>query len=249
MRHYPFSFTHSETPLETRQVLRYDSPILFVRVVCEHEIGLGFDQVPERPDPATAESVENTEFGFGFLVERGGENAEVSACGALVPEEGVAGLKFMTPFGLVLGFEARPRLDNTPPLLYLHRNASLPIFFHSLRNPFQHEIGSPILFVCVICEHEIGLGFNQELERLDSTTVESVENTEFGFGFLGERGGENAEVSACGALFPEEGLVGLKFMAPFGLVLGFEAQPRLGEEFRVRVLGNGNGVEEKRGRG
>ena len=110
MRHYPSSFTLSETPLDARQVLRYNSPILFVRVVCEHEIGLGFDQVPERPNPATAESVENTEFEFGFLVERGGENAEVSGCGALVPEEGIALLEFMTPFGLVLGFEARPRL-------------------------------------------------------------------------------------------------------------------------------------------
>ena len=51
----------------------------------------------------------------------------------------------------------------------------------------------------------------------------------------------------------EEGIAGLEFMTPFGLVLGFEARPRLGEEFRVRVLGNengnGNGVEEKRGRG
>ena len=49
----------------------------------------------------------------------------------------------------------------------------------------------------------------------------------------------------------EEGIAGLEFMTPFGLVLGFEARPQLGEEFRVRVLGNGNGngVEEKRGRG
>lgn len=110
MRHDPSPLVLFETPPDARQVLRYDSPILFVRVVCENEIGLGFDQVPERPDAATAESVENTEFGFGFLVQRGGENAEVSACGALVPEEGIAGLEFMTPFGLVLGFEARPRL-------------------------------------------------------------------------------------------------------------------------------------------
>ena len=96
-------------------------------------------------------------------------------------------------------------------------------------------------------------GFDQISERPDSATAESVENTEFGFRFLVERGGENAEVLACGALVSEEGIAGLEFMTPFGLVLGFEARPRLGEEFRVRVLGNGNGngngVEEKRGRG
>ena len=94
-------------------------------------------------------------------------------------------------------------------------------------------------------------GFDQISERPDSATAKSVENTEFGFGFLVERGGENAEVSACGALVSEEGIAGLEFMTPFGLVLGFEARPQLGEEFRVRVLGNGNGngVEEKRGRG
>ena len=32
MRHYPSSFTLSETPLAAKQVLRYDSPILFVRL-------------------------------------------------------------------------------------------------------------------------------------------------------------------------------------------------------------------------
>lgn len=41
---------------------------------------------------------------FGFLVERGGEHSEVSAGGALVAEEGLAGLEFKTPFGPVLGF-------------------------------------------------------------------------------------------------------------------------------------------------
>jgi hypothetical protein len=41
---------------------------------------------------------------FGFLVERGGEHTEVSAGGALVPEEALADLEFKTPFGPVLGF-------------------------------------------------------------------------------------------------------------------------------------------------
>lgn len=43
---------------------------------------------------------------MGFLVEGGGKHAEVAAGGALVAEEGVAGVEGDSPFGLGLGFAA-----------------------------------------------------------------------------------------------------------------------------------------------
>lgn len=43
---------------------------------------------------------------MGLLVKGGGEHAEVAAGGALVAEEGVAGVEVDSPFGLGLGFAA-----------------------------------------------------------------------------------------------------------------------------------------------
>lgn len=43
---------------------------------------------------------------MGFLVEGGGKHAEVAAGGALVAEEGIAGVEGDAPFGLGLGFAA-----------------------------------------------------------------------------------------------------------------------------------------------
>ena len=37
-------------------------------------------------------------------MEIGSEHAEISASGALVPEKGLAGLEFQTPFSVVVGF-------------------------------------------------------------------------------------------------------------------------------------------------
>lgn len=79
-------------------------PAFLIRVVCEHEVRLRLHQVPQRPDTAPAHGVEDSETAVGFAVEGCGEHAEVAAGGALLAEEGLAGVEFETSFGAVFGF-------------------------------------------------------------------------------------------------------------------------------------------------
>lgn len=107
MRHHPSPLVPQSPRNHSREILRNDPPVLIVCVICPDEIGFGPNEVPERPDPATAQCIENPQLAFGLLVKRGGEHAEVSASGTLVAEEGFAGLEFETPLGRKLGVENR----------------------------------------------------------------------------------------------------------------------------------------------
>lgn len=93
------SLAVSITPLYSRQIPQNHPPVVLAGVVSEDEISLRFNEIAEGADPAAAESVENSQAAVGFLVEGGGEDAEVAAGGALMPEKGASGVELDSPFG------------------------------------------------------------------------------------------------------------------------------------------------------
>lgn len=88
-------------------------PALLVCVVSPHKIGFGLCEISKRPNAATAHCVEDTEVAFGFLVERGCKDSEVSSNCAFMAEEWVSCLEFDSSFGLFLGLLGWSLLERT----------------------------------------------------------------------------------------------------------------------------------------
>lgn len=103
LRHDPVRFVAGDRPpalpAHPRQVPRDHAPVVVVRVVRQHEIGPGLEEVPEGSDPAAAHGVEDAQPGSGPPVQGGREDAEVAADGALAAVEGAAGLELVAALG------------------------------------------------------------------------------------------------------------------------------------------------------